>query len=245
MRLRTLAAIWAAAALSLLLAAPASASEALVVSPNHMHGWFFFNDNDPPTPPATGHMIWGPGHPPLGSGSAELAVVDIKDRQALGTQAYTGTKIADITHLSYWTYQTDPSHAMPLQFAVRYRPTDTLYGGRLVFEPGNGNAVPASGTWQQWNPMGGKWWASKTNAAGSKGLCPQSSPCTWAQVKTNWPNASVNGTLLFKAGGGWNAWKGNVDALTIGVKGHGTKTYDFEPSCDEEDDGQGDNNCGD
>jgi hypothetical protein len=229
--------------MSVVLAIPASASQAVVVSPNHMHGWFFFNDNT--NGPGTGHMVSGPGHPPLGSGSAELGVVDANDRQALGTQAYIGTRLADVTHLSYWTYQTDASHAMPLQFAVRYRPTDTLYGGRLVFEPGNGNPSPASGIWQRWSPMTGKWWASKTNAAGSGGLCPQSSPCTWAQVKTNWPNASVSGTLLFKAGGGWTAWKGNVDALTIGVQDHGTKTYDFEPSCDQGGDGNGDNNCED
>ena len=57
MRLRTLFAIWAAVGLSVGLAIPASASEAVVVSPNNMHGWFFFNDNI--NGPGTGHMVSG------------------------------------------------------------------------------------------------------------------------------------------------------------------------------------------
>ena len=77
----------------------------------------------------------------------------------------------------------------------------------------------------QHNPMDGKWWASKPASSG--GLCDQNYPCTWAQVKTNWPDASINGTLLFKAGGDWTIWKGNVDALTIGVRGQGIITFDF------------------
>ena len=241
MRLRTLFAIWAAVGLSVVLAIPASASEAVVVSPNNMHGWFFFNDNI--NGPGTGHMVSGPRHPPLGSGSAEIGVANVDDRQALGTNAFNGTKLADFKHLSYWTYETDSSHAMPFQLNVRYHPTDTGWQGRLVFEPGNGNPAPASGSWQQWSPMSGKWWASKPASSG--GLCDQNHPCTWVQVKTNWPNASINGTLLFKAGGGWNAWNGNVDAFMIRVHGHGAKTYDFEPSCDAQDHEEEDDNCGD
>ncbi|HEY8862625.1 MAG TPA: hypothetical protein VIO37_00445 [Candidatus Dormibacteraeota bacterium] len=228
MVLKTLSALGTVAAASLLLATTAEARDAVVVSPNHMHDWFFFNDNN--NGPGTGHMVEGPGDPPLGSGSAELGVVNTGDRQALGTQAYNETMLGDITHLSYWTHQTDPSHAMPLQHNIRYHPADTGWQGRLVFEPGNGNPGIVSGAWQQWTPMGGRWWASQTGATGSNGLCPQSRPCTWNQVKSNWPQASVNGTLLFKAGGGWGLWVGNVDALTIGVHDHATRTYDFEPA---------------
>src|SRR6202022_1722020 len=117
MRLRTLSAILAAVGLSAVLPAPASASEAVVVSPNHMHGWFFFNDNT--NGPGTGHMVSGPGHPPVGSGSAELTVGTPTDRQALGIQAYQGTMLKNITSLNYWTYQTSPTHAVTLQFDVK------------------------------------------------------------------------------------------------------------------------------
>jgi hypothetical protein len=245
MRLRTLSAILAAVGLSVVLAAPASASEAVVVSPNHMHGWFFFNDNT--NGPGTGHMVSGPGHPPLGSGSAELTVGTPTDRQALGIQAYQGTMLKNITSLNYWTYQTSPTHAVTLQFDVKYTATNNAYQGRLVFEPGAGSGNPgiATAAWQRWDALSGKWWASRSAASG--GLCIQASPCTWAQVKTNWPDASLwpQGNLLFKVGGPWELWTGNVDAFTIGVHGHGTKTFDFEPSCDEEGGGHGDNNCED
>jgi hypothetical protein len=240
MHLRTISALAAVIATLLLTATTASAAEVVVVSPGHMHGWAFWNDNDPPGQIATGHMVEGPGDPPLGEGSAELSVTGPGDRQALGTLAYGGVMLKDITTLSYWTYQTDPSHAMPFQFDVRYHPNDTGYQGRLVFEPGNGNPGGASRTWQPWSPMSGQWWASKTTAAGSNGQCGQNAPCTWAQVQQNWPNASINGAVLFKAGGGWPLpWTGNVDAFTIGVASRGVTTYDFEPCGDEGDDCEG------
>jgi hypothetical protein len=130
---------------------------------------------------------------------------------------------------------------MPFQLNVH--PTDTGWQGRLVFEPRNGNPAPASRRWQQWSPMSGNWWASKPASSG--GVCDQNHPLYMGQVNTNWPNASINGTLLFKAGGGWDAWKGNVDALATRVHGHGAKTYVFEPSCDAQGDGEGDDNCSD
>jgi hypothetical protein len=205
-----------------------------------MHGWVFFEDNN--GGPGTGHMVTGPADPPLGSGSAELAValptvaVPV-DRQALGTAAYQGTMIGDITSLNYWTYQTSPTHAVTLQFDIRYHSTDTGYQGRLVFEPGNGNPGIVSGAWQRWDALAGKWWASRPASSGF--MCIQATPCTWTQVKANWPTASLwpNGALLFKVGGGWEPWKGNVDAFTIGVQGRDTTTYDFEPTCQESDGG--------
>ncbi|MCZ7567881.1 MAG: right-handed parallel beta-helix repeat-containing protein [Ardenticatenaceae bacterium] len=84
-------------------------------------------------------------------------------------------------------------------------------------------------SWQTWNPLTGKWWAS---GAPGNSLCPQSSPCTTAQVLTTWPNTGLrsdDGFLWFKAGGPWSSgFDGNVDAFTIGVNGVET-TYDFEP----------------
>jgi hypothetical protein len=101
-----------------------------------------------------------------------------------------------------------------------------------VFEPYQQTGVVPSG-WTHWlavaGPTGGRWWASKTTAAGSGGLCPQSSPCTWPQVRANWPGAAVKGAVLFKAGGGWSAFTGNVDAFTIGI---GTRftIFNFDPN---------------
>ena len=220
------------------------ASDIVVVSPNNMHGWVFFEDNN--GGPGTGHMVTGPADPPLGSGSAQLTVAPATvpvpiDRQALGTQAYQGTMISDITSLNYWTYQTSITHAVTLQFDIRYHSTDSAYQGRLVFEPGapSGNPGIVSNAWQPWDGLAGKWWASRPGPTGSNGLCSQATPCTWPEVKANWPTASLwpGGALLFKVGGGWEPWTGNVDAFTIGIQGRETTTYDFEPTCQESDGG--------
>src|ERR1043165_5626144 len=85
-----------------------------------------------------------------------------------------------------------PTLAIALQFDVRYRTSDTSYGGRLVFEPYQNGAVTVGSGWQQWSPLNGTWWATKTTAAGTGGAqvvplpagnCGQATPCTWAQIK--------------------------------------------------------------
>jgi hypothetical protein len=202
----------------LLGAAPAFAAHAVKVSPTNMHGWAFVDDNT--NGPGTGLMVTGPADPPLGKGSAKLAVTSPADRQVLSTLAYHGTPLMDISKLSYWTYETDPSHAMPFQLDIRYHLTDTGYQGRLVFEPGNGNPIPTGGVWQEWSPLNGRWWASNQVASG--GRCTQGAQCTWQEVLT---------------------WTGNVDAFTIATRpGHAT-TYNFEPArAAVEGDGGGDHN---
>jgi hypothetical protein len=227
MRKRLLVLVAGIAAIGGLVAVPASAVSSAVVKihPSNMHGWTFINDAT--EGPGSGQLVTGPATPPLGVGSVQLSVTGPADRQIIATPAYSGTRLADITSLDYWSYQSGPTLAIALQFDVRYRPTDTAYGGRLVFEPYQTVGVVAAG-WQHWNPLAGKWWASKTTPAGSNGLCAQATPCTWAQVNANWPQAAIRGNLLLKAGGGWPASTFNADALTVGVSGNST-TFDFEP----------------
>jgi hypothetical protein len=223
-----------ALAVLLLGAAPAFAAHAVKVSPKNMHGWVFFDDNN--GGPGSGQMVVGPGDPPLGVGSAQIGVLGPGDRQALGTLAYRGTPVADITALSYWTYETDPRFALTLQF-------DTHDAGakyhRLVFEPGpgSGNGVILGNTWQRWSPLGGSWWVTHPNGP----ECTQATPCAWDRILANYPGAFVSDATLFKAGGGWPAWSGNVDAFTIGTRSAHATTYNFEPASSDEGDG-GDNN---
>jgi hypothetical protein len=216
-----------------------AAGTTVVVSPTNQQGWFFYDDthNLASGPTVTGSFVDGPGHPPLGTGSANLTVGNVTDGQALLTLAHAGTRLDAITKLQYSTYVSSsanpPALDISLQVGIDYDATDanTGFQGRLVFEPyQNGTVVVTPGTWQTWNALAGTWWASKTTAAGSNGLCPQSAPCTWAQVLINWPNAGINanaGVTGFKAGSNWAAFNGNVDAFTIGVSGADT-TYDFE-----------------
>ncbi len=238
----------AVTALAIIPAAAAADNEAVTVSPGQMHGWAFYDDNT--GGPGTGHMVAGPATPPLGEGSAELKLTGVNDRQFLATGAHAGTALGRIARLSYWTYQaysaTDVVNrrAITLQFDVHYNSgncnpaSPSCYQGRLVYEPGVGELNPPilSG-WQSWDALAGHWWASNSGDFGSKNRCTQATPCTWAEVNANWPAATINVALLFKAGGGWSAFTGNVDAFTIGVAGKGMTTYDFEPNGGNGDDG--------
>ncbi|HEV2859708.1 MAG TPA: MopE-related protein [Pyrinomonadaceae bacterium] len=219
-----------------------TADSTVVVKPSSMNNWFFINDQAA-TPAlalatATGNFTPGPATPPAGTGSAHFLLSGSSDGQAITTPVTSPIPLSQITALSYDTYRSSfdsgNNLAVSLQFPIDYSTVDSNVGfqGRLVFEPyqGAGGTVTQN-TWQHWNALGGRWWASRTTATGSNGLCPQSSPCTWAQVQANWPTAQIrpdaNG-LVLKAGSGWAVFNGNVDNFTIGIGGTNT-TYDFEP----------------
>ncbi len=181
-----------------------------------------------------GDFVTGPASPPTGTGSLRLTTPNTADGIFLGTNVYSGTRFSDITRLEYSTYRQAPDSgvlAIALQINVDYDLTDndTSWQGRLVFEPYHTGAAVLSQTWQTWDTMSGAGWFA-TGAPGN-GSCPMSSPCTWAQVLANWPNAGVHDVhsgIMLKAGSGWTGFDGNADQLVIGVNGTNT-TYDFEP----------------
>lgn len=226
-----LAAIVALAALS--VAASGAAAATVFIGPSSSD-WFFFNEGAS----GSGAYVSGPTGA-TGAGSAELAV-DLTGRENLGTVAYAGTKLGDLTTLTYRSYRSSPNPgnvlAVSLQLDVDYDLNDanTAWQGRLVFEPYQtvGNTI-AQNTWYTWDALAGKWWASGSPGSG---ICPQSSPCTWSQVLDAFPNAGLRagaGLLQFRAGGPWSdGFTGNVDDLTVGVSGAATTRYDFEPACD-------------
>ena len=201
------------------------------INPSDMKGWGFLEE----TATGTGQMVAGPSTPPLGTGSANLAVSDGSGGMIVGKADYLGIRLDEITRLEYSTYRTSggAAHAIALQFNVDDDLTDADDGwkGRLVYEPYYTHLV-STGVWQTWNPQddagAGNWWF--TGAPGNA-VCPIGNPCTWSEVLANFPDAGVHGTLgavLFKAGSGWTGgFDGNVDAFTIEVNGDGT-TYDFE-----------------
>jgi nitrous oxidase accessory protein NosD len=234
------------AALSLSGAASA-APTAVTVKPSSMNGWYFWNDKDDTFAGSPGALVSGPAIPPIGSGSVELGPLTDAGTTAAGhsviaTNAYTGTRVADISGLSYSSYQTGPTQAIALQFDVRYRPTDVNYGGRLVFEPYQNGTVIVGPGWQPWSPLAGKWWASNTGANGSGGAqatplpagnCGMSSPCTMAQILGAFPNATIGQRFVLKAGSGpgWVGFDGNADKLqvTIGGATPSDNLFNFEP----------------
>ena len=218
-------------------------SGVVVVYPDSMRGWAFYNDQTGAACP-TGtacRMVQGPETPPLGAGSAELYDSLSTDGKALILADYAGTRFDQITELHYSTYRQSVNVgnnlAISLQFNVDYDLNDaaTGYQGRLVYEPyvGIGGNVPQN-TWQTWDAKAGKWWGTKAtvtrNGASVANPCVQATPCTWAAVLTAFPNVGVHslyGAVVLKAGSGWPGFRGNVDHLSIGISGV-TTAFDFE-----------------
>ncbi|MBK5332182.1 MAG: hypothetical protein JJD93_09435 [Ilumatobacteraceae bacterium] len=210
---------------------PLSVTDSTVVVRAATPTWGFFTENT--VGGQTGSYGLGPAAAPLGTGSAQIGLTASNQGMALGTTGFAGTPLANLTRLTYSSYQSGTPQAISLQFDVNYHSGDLAYAGRLVFEPYLSQTVNPT-VWQSWNALNGRWWASRTGTPGSGGLCGQGSPCTWAQVMTNWPDATIRGTTLFKAGSGWTSFNGAVDALSVGVDdGLGNianATFDFEPT---------------
>jgi hypothetical protein len=213
------------------LAAPAGAATTTVGALS-VNGWFGGNEG-PAGSSGTVSLVSGPGTPDAGTGSAKLTV-DGTGRASLGTNGFKGTKLSQISALSYSTYATSSqlSHQANLQFDVDFDTTDasTAYQGRLSF--GTDTSVPLN-TWTSVNALtDGKWYGSQLV---SPAPCSQSSPCTWAQVLTAYPNAGVRndpvekGAMLLRLGGpvtgGGSVY---VDNFSI-TRPSGTSTVDFEP----------------
>jgi hypothetical protein len=224
---------------------PASSST-VVVSPHTPNGWATASEN---TAGGSASYVTGPANPPAGTGSLRFQLTANNQGMIASTAAHNATRFCQITRLEYSTYRTTPADAVTaiaLQFNVDYDLSDTnaSWQGRLVFEPYRGTTPVVAGAWQTWDPQAGKWWA--TGGPGNA-VCTQNNPCTWTQVRTNWPNAGIHATLgavLLKAGSGWASFDGNADRLIIGVLGHDT-IYDFEPTIDGDGDGIADalDNC--
>src|SRR5581483_4536446 len=209
----------------------------VVIKPGSMHGWVFVNEATNQLEQGT--FVTGPATPPKGTGSVQFTAATATDNHSILTGQYADTPLSAISQLDYWTNQSGPTVAVALRFDVRYRTSDTAYGGRLVFEPyiNNGGTVPAG--WQHWNALDGAgapgsraglWWASNTGPNGSNGVCGQATPCTWAQILNLFPDAKVNpsnGNFALGVGSGVSGFVGQADALTIGVPGS-LKTFDFE-----------------
>lgn len=223
----------------LLLGATAAFAATQTVTPGAPDGWTAAQEGSAP-----GTVEWSADNaaPGYGSGSIHFATTASNQGPILGNaDNFDGLRFDELTELSYWSYKTSggPVHQVALQVNVDYDLTDASasWQGRLVFEPYYTAGVTSDGTWYEWDALAGKWWS--TGAPGNT-QCPQSAPCTMAQVLTHFPNAGVHadplGAMLFKAGSGWASFDGYVDALTVGTAA-GSTTYDFEVVVDDDGDG--------
>ena len=138
------------------------------------------------------------GHPNLGDGALALTTNGTtKAKAQLFTSHHvTGTALAAITKLSYYTFQsstTSPAVADPA-----YQITVDLGGGgftTLVYEPYQGGGSPiVPDTWQYWDATSGNWWSTRDVTCGAyhlaagHGGAPFTNP---AALGTNCPGAKV------------------------------------------------------
>jgi hypothetical protein len=213
----------------------------IIVNSQSPTGWYF-QDDLPGTGSGSGDFAVGPNPAPLGQGSARLSV-DANGRRIFGTENYRGIRLGRITKLQYSSHQTSANAAVApsLQFDVDSDLTDatTGYQGRLVYEPymDPSNTIQ-QGQWQTFDvlsPTARFYGSGDGNPARPfSNACPQSNPCTLAQILTQFPNIGIReaagSRLLFRAGGPWNSpFTGYVDKFELGIS-TGNVTFDFEPS---------------
>ncbi|HLI74028.1 MAG TPA: hypothetical protein VKU86_09135 [Acidimicrobiales bacterium] len=193
--------------------------------------WFGFNEG-PGGSVGNVTLVPGPSTPPSGTGSAELQV-DSTGRASLGTNAFKGTPLSQITGMDYWGFVVGgTTNQLVLEFDVTYDTTQssTAYQGRLVFVP---STPPPADAWRHLNALtDGTWYASRAPGDAS---CSQSTPCSWSTVLSDFPHAAIRndpieqGALLLRLGGpitgGATAY---VDDLTVATTTT-TTTTDFEP----------------
>ena len=214
----------------------------VLVTDANMDGW---TDNS--IGGANVAFVNGPGQPPLGTGSAEFRVGPNGDDAAqLRNASYEGTKLSQLTLLTYSTYVQDnlDGQAPYIILNVDLDGDLTTTGDRdlLFFEPvyqsadffpSNPQGTVALNTWQTWDALNGGWWSVN----GTAGATPGTGVKPLSAIIAAFPNATIinttsGGGVRIVAGfgaGAWDDFVGNADAFKIGVSGCNT-TYNFEPA---------------
>jgi len=212
-----------------------SADPLLVVSPGHLHDWHVVT-NKTATPPysaasanpssTASHLFReGPGLPPLGEGSLELAVGSAdSSRVAAGSLQLTGSRLDSVDRVTYDTYLIHAGlhGAYPISFKIAITSEALGHFTTLVFEPDRqSDPPPVTGEWQAWNAVGGHWWAT-----GVTGQCSQADLCSWSQLESRIGASSVILLAYFELGASGDAQVGSVCALDAVVIND--TTYDLE-----------------
>lgn len=225
-----------AGALASTAVAPAVAATVKVTAGDVDAGSWFTADT---RPGASWAFEAGPATPPLGSGSLELTTPLGSAKVQMLTDAYVGTRLADVDGIGYSTYRDPASTGFVAGLPSLNLRVDLDGGGSpdvyMVYEPyqDQGNAAVLTGVWQNWDAHAAgdaEWWIN-TGAGG----CPQATPCTWDEILTAFPDATIRegadfpGSLGVNQGSGNPGLVTNADALRVSVAGQAT-TYDFDPA---------------
>lgn len=219
------------------------------VTPTSMGDWAFNNRDVNGTLGANttgnGAMVNGPGTPPLGTGSANLATgngtIGGDGTWELRNTGFAGVLLSNITTLTYVTYATQNNGQQFPYLGLHLSldggsDTDTI----LFFEPPyqnptDGNAgLPDQGTtqlatWQTWDALAGGWWATVGSCSPGTGV-ESLATCLGAGFATaTIVNAGTLGGVRFNVGFASpnDQFNGYIDALTIGIDNEET-TFNFE-----------------
>jgi hypothetical protein len=190
--------------------------------------WVFYYRS----PTSTGAFVSGPGSPPLGVGSFQMGTALATDKGTLFNYDHVGTRLADITGLSYATYRDPASTAPAVQLPSMNIEVDyngpAVAGGytSLVFEPvyNPDQGAIVSGAWQSWRGIPGIWWSTRPiNGCGTP-------PCyqSWSDIVAANPDATILGGFGVNQGSGSGGLIAATDALKIAANGS-SWAYNFEP----------------
>lgn len=219
---------------SLLLYAAAGRAD-VVVSPTNMGNWTVTTSDSS----VTSSFVTGPATPPLGVGSAQFQIgADGNQFIILRDDAdIVGTKLSDLTQLSYSTYQSQYMDGQAVYLSLVLSNGDRTYF-EPVYQTGTygGDAVPdqCSGVtncaglnqWQNWNALEGGWW-DLNGFNNSNGGPPVFTLADYAAANQG---VTIDAIRLVAGGGAgaWDNFQGNADDLTFGTAA-GSMTFDFEP----------------
>jgi hypothetical protein len=237
--------------LGLAATALAGATSTVQITPSNTQGWVISATNN-----ATATIVSGPGTPPAGTGSLELATNSATGGKPQAasplTSAFVGVYLADLTTLKYSSYISDyadenASLNVTLNVFVDLSGAGLGPYRTLVFEPcytanGCANApIQPLNTWTEWDALapGAIWWST-----GQIGPNPPFGAYTTLAnlVLNHFPNAIVTG-IVVQAGQGsggapWNNFVGYADALKVAASANGANPfnpnavdviYDFDP----------------
>ena len=206
------------------------------VSPSNPNGWVFVNEG------ATGSrdVRRQAGYAAAREWQRPAYRGRDPEREDIATGAFVGTRLDQISALSYAAYKQARRSVRPSlapEFRRRLQPDRRRHLGtraaRLRAVPGLTRCCrterhpgrPTTPTLASGGHLEGTRHRIGVGASAIASAPPAPAP---AQVLSNFPNAGISGALLLRAGGPWNGgFVGNADALSITVNGANT-TYDFE-----------------
>ena len=199
-----------------------------------------------------GAFISGPATPPSGIGSLQTTTPTGADKVFLFNYDHVGTPLSSINALGYATYRAaNPADndaqlpAINIQIDINGGTLNSGEFATLVFEPvyNTAQGPVQNNVWQSWDAYSGgaaRWWG--TGPVGAAG-CDDTEPlCTWTDILSIFPNATIVGGFGVNQGGGNDGLFASTDALSLSY-GASCVIYDFEPDSDNDGVGDGSDNC--